>query len=95
MRCSCRDRKHASDCNRVIAGIHTRDRESISPTECARQGLQVNASAGSCGPIKLHDERMVGVDELDGESLGAVRANIRIVGDQSERPLASGSIRCS
>src|ERR1700689_5568164 len=86
------DREHASDRNRIIARIHTRDRESISSVERAWQALQIHASAGGCGPIELYDERMFVIHELDTENLGAICTDLCVVGNQRERALAGAGI---
>src|SRR5580658_6685500 len=68
--------------------IYSRKSKGITSAECARQRLQVHASARCCRSIKLNDERVVVVDKLDAESFDARHTYIRVIRGQGECALA-------
>ena len=83
------NREDATLSSLVLGTVYAR--KGVGKIPCRRaRGLQIHASAGSCRPIKLRDERVFDVGELHGEGFGACYTQFRVVGDQGEFPLTGG-----
>src|SRR5580704_18321447 len=69
-----------------------RERKGKSSCQRARQSLQVEASAGRRASIRLNNQCMAVVYEVERESFRAIRSDFGIVGLQGQNSQAGGGI---